>query len=100
VPSNILLFLVAGYETTSTALAYSSYILAKEPHIQKRLQEEIDQNITNGNEYDQVQKSVYLDWFIREVLRMFPIAPRAMSRECNTTSIICGQTVERGRYHR
>ncbi len=42
--SNIFVFMVAGYETTSTALAYSTYILATMPDIQERLMEEIDQN--------------------------------------------------------
>ena len=44
VGSNIMLLLVAGYETTSTALTYSSYVLAREPHIQKKLQEELDRH--------------------------------------------------------
>lgn len=96
VAANLTLFLIAGYETSSTALAYSSYILAKEPLIQKKLQDEIDRSLENDNEYDRVHNIIYLDWFISEVLRMFPIAPRAMSRECNTTSIVCGHIVEQG----
>lgn len=94
--NNIMLFMVAGYETTSTALAYSSYVLAREPQIQKKLQEELDQQPWNEHEYDEVMKIDYLDWFVNEVLRMFPIAPLATSRECNTTSVICGHTIETG----
>ena len=41
-------------------------------------------------------KIPYLEWFVNEVLRMFPIAPLATSRECNTTSVICGHTIEEG----
>ncbi|CAF4984577.1 unnamed protein product, partial [Rotaria sp. Silwood1] len=96
VSSNILLFMMAGYDTTSAALAYSTYVLAKEPLIQKKLQDEIDRNEENDNEYDQVHNIVYLDWFVREVLRMFPVSPKAISRECNETTIVCGHTIDKG----
>lgn len=39
-----LLFLLAGYETTSTTLAYIMYEMAVNPEVQKKLQEEIDEN--------------------------------------------------------
>ena len=35
-------FLLAGYETTSTALAYTAYLLALHPRVQERLYSEID----------------------------------------------------------
>ena len=35
-------FMVAGYETTANALSYVSYLLALNPHVQEKLQEEID----------------------------------------------------------
>ena len=39
--SNCYSFLLAGYETTSTALAYCMWLLAKHPDVQERLYEEI-----------------------------------------------------------
>ena len=35
--------MAAGYETTATALACSTYVLATHPEIQEKLQAEIDQ---------------------------------------------------------
>ncbi|CAF5170513.1 unnamed protein product, partial [Rotaria magnacalcarata] len=42
--SNVFLFMVAGFESTATALAFSTYVLATEPDVQKKLQQEIDEN--------------------------------------------------------
>ena len=34
--------MLAGYETTSTALSCTAYLLALSPHVQEKLQAEID----------------------------------------------------------
>ena len=38
-----MVLLIAGYETTATTLSYLSYALSKNPHVQEKLQEEMDQ---------------------------------------------------------
>ncbi|CAF0893443.1 unnamed protein product [Rotaria sp. Silwood1] len=95
--SNVFLFMIAGYKTTSTALTYCTYILATHSTIQEKLRAEIDeQQDKYGSDYDRVHNMIYLDLFIREVLRMFPIAPKAVSRECNETTTVCGYVIEKG----
>ena len=42
ITSHSITFMLAGYETTANALSYTSYLLALNPHIQEKLQEEID----------------------------------------------------------
>jgi cytochrome P450 len=84
--SNALCFsVIAGYETTSTALAYISYVLSNHSDIQQKLQEHIDANFYPENEhsmpsYETVMQMDYLDMFIRETLRMFPMIPIALTR--------------------
>ncbi|CAF1041423.1 unnamed protein product [Adineta steineri] len=100
VVSNVFLFMIAGYETTSTALAYSTYVLATEPHIQDKLIAEINQiDWKNNNDdediYQQAVNLSYLDLFVREVLRMYPITSKGQSRECNTTANVCGHIIEK-----
>jgi cytochrome P450 len=103
VVSNVFIFMIAGYETTSTALAYSTYILAKMPEIQDRLVEEINQNnwddINEEAAYEPAANLCYLDLFVREVLRMYPITVKGMTRECNTTTTVCGHTIEKGLFN-
>ena len=78
--------MIAGYETTSTALAYVSYVLATHPNEQHKLQEHIDTNFDPETEhsmpsYDTVSQMDYLDMFVRETLRMYPIVPIAINRQ-------------------
>ncbi len=42
ITGNAITFMLAGYETTGNALSYVSYLLALNPHVQERLQQEID----------------------------------------------------------
>jgi cytochrome P450 len=41
--SQSLIFLMAGYETTASTLEFVTYNLAKHPHVQQKLCDEIDQ---------------------------------------------------------
>ena len=78
--------MVAGYETTSTALAYISYVLATHPDEQRKLQEHIDAYSDSTTEhrtpsYEVIAGMDYLDMFIRETLRMYPIVPSVINRK-------------------
>ena len=74
-----VIFLVAGYDTTGTTLAFACYELAKNPEIQERLQAEVEE-VTGGDmdeeiTYEDLHKMTYLDQIISETLRFHnPIA--------------------------
>ena len=42
ITAHATLFMLAGHETTSNSLTFTSYLLALNPDIQEKLQEEID----------------------------------------------------------
>ena len=69
-------FLLAGYETTMNAIAFSTYLLALNPDVQEKLYNEVkDQDFGVGQSvYDNVQKLKYLDQVFSEVLRCYPPA--------------------------
>jgi thromboxane-A synthase len=86
---------IAGYETTSTALSYVSYVLATHPNEQLKLQHHIDAHFTPDTDdqmpsYDTVAQMDYLDMFIRETLRMYPIAPIVINRQSTEEFFIKG----------
>ncbi|KAK6022299.1 hypothetical protein OSTOST_12009, partial [Ostertagia ostertagi] len=43
ITAQCFVFLLAGFDTTATSLAFVTYLLAKHSSVQKHLQEEIDQ---------------------------------------------------------
>ncbi|XP_064471835.1 cytochrome P450 3A2-like [Ornithodoros turicata] len=77
--SQCVMFFFAGLGTTSSTLAFASYMLALNPACQTRLREEIDacfQKHGDRPPWEAVSKLAYLDGVICETLRMFPIASR------------------------
>jgi cytochrome P450 family 13 len=97
---NVFLFMLAGFETTSTFLAYSTYVLAKNASIQKKLQDELDACLIDGNrmfDYDAIANMTYMDLFVREVLRMYRISGNASTRQCNKATNVCGYHIDEGK---
>ncbi|CAF1202831.1 unnamed protein product [Rotaria magnacalcarata] len=95
IAANILVFMIGGYETTSTALSYTTYALATHPQEQRKLQEHIDKHFHPENDdempsYDTIFNMDYLDMFIRETLRMYPIAPVVVNRQSTEDFYISG----------
>lgn len=76
--SQAMIFVFAGYETSSSSLTFLAYNLATNPHVMKRLQEEVDSTFPNKGpvEYQALMQMEYLDSVINESLRLYPIAPR------------------------
>ena len=70
-----VIFLIAGYETSSNTLSFTCYHLAMHPQVQEKLQEEIDSvwaDDDNMPSYDTVHELPYLDMVISETLRLYP----------------------------
>ncbi|KFW06596.1 Cytochrome P450 3A40, partial [Eurypyga helias] len=89
-----LLFVFAGYETTSSTLSYISYNLATHPDVQRRLQDEIDATLTDKatSMYNAIMQMEYLDMVVNESLRLFPPGGR-IERVCKKTVEINGVTI-------
>ncbi len=48
-----MVFLLAGFETTSTTLGIMSHHLAMNPEIQEKLRQEVDEHFPDANEVKQ-----------------------------------------------
>ncbi|GBN68553.1 Cytochrome P450 3A5 [Araneus ventricosus] len=74
IESSASAILFAGYETTSTALAFTTYLLAKHQDVQENLYQEIKDMIERGQklEYATINKLHYLDKVLNESMRIYP----------------------------
>ncbi|XP_030069132.1 cytochrome P450 3A29-like isoform X2 [Microcaecilia unicolor] len=89
-----LIFILAGYETTSSALSFMAYSVAVHPEIQKKLHAEIDRILPNKATptYEALLQMEYLEMVINETLRLYPGGGR-LERVCKKTVEINGVTI-------
>jgi cytochrome P450 len=67
----MLMFLIAGFETTSTALSWFIHNMSKHPRVQQKIKAELMRNDSGKGPLtsDRLDSLVYLDAVINEVLR-------------------------------
>ncbi|KAM4820706.1 cytochrome P450 3A12-like isoform 3-T4 [Thomomys bottae] len=89
-----IIFIFAGYETTSSTLSFIMYLLALHPDVQKKLQEEVDRTFPNKAPvtYDALMEMEYVDMVVNEVLRLYPIVAR-VERVCKKDVEINGMLI-------
>ncbi|KAK9981878.1 hypothetical protein ABG768_001401 [Culter alburnus] len=89
--SQAMIFIFAGYETSSSTLMFFFYNLATNPETMKKLQEEIDETFPDKApvDYEAVMNMDYLDAALSESLRLYPVAAR-LERVCKKTVDING----------
>lgn len=94
VDAQLLLFLIAGYETSSTLLSFAVHVLATKPELQTKLRAHVKE-MTEGKEldYDCLAQLHYLEGFLLETLRMFPPLAR-VDRVCTKQYTIPGTSIQ------
>ncbi|MBE9076742.1 cytochrome P450 [Romeria aff. gracilis LEGE 07310] len=75
----LMTLLVAGHETTASALAWALYWTAALPAVQQRLQQEL-RDRPNPDELSGLSQLPYLNAVCKETLRIYPIAMFAFAR--------------------
>lgn len=91
IASQIAIFLLAGFETSSSVLSFILYELAKQPVVQKQLRQELQQAFQQRSTltYEELQALPYLQQVLCEGLRMYPAAA-FINRECTTEPLARG----------
>eukprot|EP01018_Ginkgo_biloba_P006296 Gb_11310 [translate_table: standard] len=75
--------LVAGMDTSATTLEWAMSELLRNPHVMKRVQEELDSVVGNHRRIKEADLSSleYLQCVVKETLRLFPVAPLMVPHE-------------------
>lgn len=91
IASQINSFLLAGYETTSNALGFVAYHVARNPEVQAKLLAEIDEfGRDRVPTYEDTAQLPYLDAVVNEALRMSPPAGLGTIRKAREDFEVCG----------
>ncbi|MFE5501894.1 cytochrome P450 [Amycolatopsis japonica] len=88
----IITFLVAGHETTSGALSFALYYLARNPDVLARARSEVDKVWGENPDpsYEEVAKLRYVRRVLDEALRLWPTAP-AFARQAQVDTVVGGE---------
>ncbi|WP_405544445.1 cytochrome P450 [Streptomyces phaeochromogenes] len=92
----VLVFLVAGHETTATSMAFALHLLARHPEAQKRAHEEADRlpsgRAPSAADLDELP---YLTRVLKETMRLYPAAP-VIGRRSVEAAEIDGRVIPAG----
>ncbi|GLH03987.1 Cytochrome P450 9e2 [Gryllus bimaculatus] len=81
--------------TARSLTTMGTVMLGANPELQERLHAELYQKLEASDEFDLVHNSEYLDMFISEVLRLYPVEFR-LERECCETLELENAKIEKG----
>lgn len=72
----VLVFLLAGHETTATSLAFALHLLARHPEVQERVRAEVGEVLAGepptAADYERLP---YTAMVVKEAMRLYPAAP-------------------------
>ncbi|WP_031075083.1 cytochrome P450 [Streptomyces sp. NRRL S-118] len=92
----VLVFLLAGHETTATSLAFALHLLARHPEQQERARAEaarvLDGRTPTAADLDALP---YLTRVLKEAMRLYPAAP-VIGRRAVAATVVGGHTVPAG----
>ncbi|MGA5068584.1 cytochrome P450 [Streptomyces exfoliatus] len=92
----VLVFLLAGHETTASSLGFALHLLALHPEAQKRAQEEVDRVLAGRTPgAADVDALPYVTQVLKEAMRLFPAAA-AIGRRAVAATEIGGVTIPAG----
>ncbi|CAJ2652513.1 unnamed protein product [Trifolium pratense] len=92
----LLDMIVAAVDTSSTVIEWTLSELLSHPRVMKILQDEIQNEVVNNRmvEEKDLKKLNYLDMVIDEALRLYPVAPLLVPRECRESITIDGYFIK------
>jgi len=91
VRDEVIIFLVAGHETTGSALAFTLYLLGRHPDVQDRVRSEVA-----GAAGGDVDHLPYTTQVVNEAMRLYPPAHTVVRRAVEETELL-GYPVDKGR---
>ncbi|MGW2303680.1 cytochrome P450 [Streptomyces sp. NPDC001809] len=92
----VLVFLLAGHETTATSLGFALHLLALHPEERKRAHEEVDRVLAGRTPgAGDLDALPYVTRVLKEAMRLFPAAP-VIGRRAVAATVVGGVAIPAG----
>ncbi|MTJ49191.1 cytochrome P450 [Dolichospermum sp. UHCC 0259] len=91
----LMTLLVAGHETTATAISWAFYWIHKLPEVREKLLAELD-SLGENPDSNTIFKLPYLTAVCNETLRIYPVGMITFPRKVRTPISLCGHQLEAG----
>jgi cytochrome P450 family 110 len=91
----LMTLLVAGHETTATAISWAFYWIHKLPEVREKLLAELD-SLGENPDSSTIFKLPYLTAICNETLRIYPVGMLTFPRKVKTPISVCGHQLEPG----
>lgn len=76
--AQVFIFFLAGFDTSSRLMCFTSHVLSHHPDIQDRLRQEVDHILEQEQgiiSYETLTRMKYMDMVLSETLRLYPPSP-------------------------
>ncbi|MGI5446032.1 cytochrome P450 [Streptomyces sp. CA-243310] len=94
--AQVLIFLLAGHETTATSLAFALHLLALHPDVQARAREEVSRVLGDRTpQAADLDRLPYLTRVLKETTRLYPAAP-VFGRRARAATVVGGHLIPAG----
>jgi cytochrome P450 len=96
VRDQVLIFLLAGHETTATTLTFALHLLGRHPDVQRRVHQELDDVLAaRAPTAEDLGRLTYTTMVVKEAMRLYPPA-YAFGRRSTTGDRIGGHRIPPG----
>ena len=93
----VMTMIIAGIDTSSTTVEWAMSELLKHPRVMKKLQDELESVVGMKRKVEEtdMEKLPYLDLVVKETLRLYPVVPLLVPRECREDVTIDGYFIKK-----
>ncbi|XP_027923470.1 cytochrome P450 CYP736A12-like [Vigna unguiculata] len=93
----ILDMITAAFDTSSTTVEWAMSQLLRHPAVMKRLQQELTHVVGMKRQVEEndLEKLSYLNMVVKETLRLHPVAPLLLPRECREDVTVDGYFIKK-----
>ncbi|KAK8776395.1 hypothetical protein V5799_030262, partial [Amblyomma americanum] len=93
--SNAVVLLIAGFDTTASALAFLLHLVAKHPEEQDKILHEMEERFPGIDElsFEQLHELERLYMVVKEAVRLYPPVPLMVARTCTQDTTVLGHFI-------